>query len=718
MIKKITRFTGIIAASIIIFIMIIAVSISLLYYFYPEESVKQIIKNRAEILLDRKIEIGSLHYSPKGIVIYNATIYDKSLDNSEQVLVKADEAVITFSLFSIIKKDFKLRTIYFNGLELNCIFNQDGSSNIKRIFSELKEKAGSGRGDKSIQLSKIILNDCRIKIINPPERFKPLEGEYRINTTIRIKNNKTFTVSDSRVSLPLSRGYLYPELVIETSGGLIATGRIKLEDASIPWVYKFSKNNIQLPFETVNGQINDFEFTLSQIKGNIKANSTLSTTKSMVTADGECIVDIPNRTALLNNIKGKINSSSANIDNMLISVKKGQSGIKKFGFSNISCQLGDLRYILKLVPPALSGSVKGVLSYNGTSYSGKIDVSDISYKSRTELFRDLNTTFEINNNTVKKENIPVTILGSSSTASIATTDNKFKSFYISIKSDRLDVNNIHFRDSNSSENISSGQVQNETVTAGKSKPVVPISVSGIVNIKELIYDDFIFKNTKANISVSNKIIKINNADTSILSGALSGIGTVDISKSSPSVQTSLRFNNIKIQDIKFKNEKLNGRLFGFAEGTANISLIIKEKAAETIKGNATFTVTKGKVVNTGVQDGLIVFLSELRYKLKDLEFNKIYGNIDVSGNSFNINSFIFNSEDIRLSMTGHIDRDLTADDMKMKLEFNNHFIKDIPGGSFLLTLSEYASGKWYVIPFLLNGSITDSKNMKMLKKDQ
>ena len=704
MIRKITKFTRILIITVLLLAATLAALVSLVYYFYPAESVKQIIKNRSEILLNRRIEIGSLHYSPKGIVIYNVNIFDRAPDDGETILLKADETVITFSLLSIIKKDFKLRTIYFNGLEVNCVYDNYGKSNIEQLVSELKEKTGTSGGDKNIQLSKIILNECRLKLINPPKFIKPLEGEYLINSTIKIKDKKIFLVSNTQLTLPEPRGILYPELVIETAGDFVIRGKVKLENASLLWTYKFSDKEPSLPFDTVNGQVNDLEITKNYVKGYAKATSTLKNTKSIIAAEGWATVDIDNKLVSLNDIKGKINSSTTNLENMLISTHRG--GVKKFSFTNISFQLNDLKYILTSFPSALTGYVKGYFSYDGNYYNGRVDASGVSYKDRTELFRDLNTTLEIKNNIVKKEDIPVTILGSSSLVSIATTDNKFKNFYISINTDNFNFNNIHFKEKNQDEPVKTGKID------------IPVNITGKINVKEVVYDDFIFKNTRVNISVADGFIRINSMDTSILSGSISGLGTIDITNMIPSVQASLRFNNIKLQDIKFKNDKLNSRFFGFAEGTANLNLQIKENAAETIKGNATFTVTKGKVVNTGVQDGLIVFLSELRYKLKDLEFNKIYGNIDISGNNYTINSFIFNSEDIRLSINGRIDKDLSAKDMKMKLEFDKYFIKDIPGGSFLLTLSEYASGKWYVIPFLLNGNITESKNMKMLKKDQ
>jgi len=666
MIKKITKFTKITIISAVILITTMAVSISLLYYFYPEDSVMQIIKSRSEIILNRKIDIGSLHYSPRGIVIYNAVIYDKSSNGAEPVLVKADEVVITFSLSSIIKKDFKIRSLYFSGLEINCVFDKDEKSNFEQLISELKEKTDAEGGDKSIELSKIILNECRLRILNPPKFVKPLEGEYLLDSIIRIKDKRYIAITETKLTLPQKRGLLYPELIIDTSEDFYIRGTVKLEDASLLWVYKFPARDPKLPFQVVNGQINDFEITKKHVRGHAKANSTLKNTKNILFADGWCTVDLNVLTVALKDIKGKLNTSSVNVDSMLISTDLGK--IVKFGFSEIQFLVSDLRHLLNPLPSGLSGHVKGYLNFDGTTYNGKIDAADISYKDKLELFRDLNTTIEINNNIIRKENIPATVLGSSSTISIAATDNKFKNFYVSVNSEKININNIHF---------DKGPGSGEKVD-------IPFNINGKINIKELVYDDFVFKNSKANLTASGSTFKINSFDTSILSGSIYGTGTIDVSGTSPSVQTSLKFDGIKIHDIKFKNENLNSRLFGFAEGTANLNLKIKDNAAETIKGNATFTITKGKVVNTGVQDGLIIFLSELRYKLKNLEFNKIYGNIDISGNNFTINSFIF--------------------------------IKDLPRPA-LAVFNKYASGKWYVIPFSLIGNITDSNNMKMLKKD-
>ena len=696
--KDTKKYLKIAVIASVIITSLIFISISLVYKFYPADSVIRIIKNRTETLLNRKVEISSLHYSLKGIVMHDVTIYDKSSGNDEPVLFKADEAVITFSIFSLIKKDFSIHTLYFKGLDINCIYGKDGKSNLQNLAAEIKENTAKTGGEKNIKLSKIILNDCRFRLIDPPHFIKPLEGEYRINSTVSVKENRFFKVTDAKITLPSRRGIVYPELNIDTTDAFIAKGKAKLENASLQWVYKFAQRDPHLPFDIVNGQVNDIEITSEHIKGKAKVSSSLKNTKSILFADGSCTVTVDDRMVYIKEAKGKVNTSSSNVDILNIAARKGE--ITKFSFTNAALQLSDLKLFLPPLPSGISGFVRGYLSFESGVYNGKIEGSNIAYKGKNDILSGINTTIDINHNQIKKENIQASLFGSNSKISIATTDTRFKNFYMAINCDRINLNNIQFGDGTSEKKID-----------------IPVTIAGKINVNDLSYDNFFFKNTNVDFSAAKKNIRILNISTSSLSGVITGSGNIDISGTDPYVQTSLKFNNIKINDIKFKNEKLNNRFFGFADGTASLNMILKENIIDTIKGNAVITVTKGKMVNTGIQDGLIIFLSELRYKLKDLEFNKIYGNLDIAGKNFRINSFIFNSEDLRLSVNGNLNSDLIARDMNMKLEFNNHFIKDVPRPA-VAVFNQYSSGKWYIIPFLLNGNITESKNMKMLKKNQ
>lgn len=702
--KKIAKFLGITIVTVISTVMLIIAGAALIFYLYPQDKVLNIIKTRAETTIGRKVDIVSLNYSFKGVVLHGVQISDTDENGNplsdDKSLLKADEAVISYSLLSILKKDFTIKTLYFNKLSVKLSFDNKGVSNLEKLIKEINgnTETAENREKTSLSISKIILTNCRLNLVKPPQIIKPLEGEYLVNSTINIKDGKKFIFSNSGIILPSGRGIVYPDIEIDTTEKFRLTGNIKLENCLLGWVYNFTLKPLPLPFESVSGIIKNFEITSSQIKGQAKVTSILKYNKNRINAEGSCVVDLNNRTILISGVQNRLNNSSSVLENLTINYNTGS--VTRFNVTGANYSIADLRYMEPEIPSGFAGILKGSLSYNGSSYSGKIQISDCSFKDKTEILSGLNTEIEISNNVFKKENIPVTFFGSNFNISIATTDNKFRSIYVYIKGSGLDINKVTFSGGNSSTDFH-----------------FPINITGKMQLGELKYKAFVFKNSNADFAASGKTIKLNRVDTSILSGSISGSGKIDLSGNSPSTSIIARFSNIKINDYKFEDENLNGRLFGFADGTANLAFNIKENMTETLKGNFTFSVSKGKVVNTGIQNGLIIFMSELRYKLKDLEFNKIYGNIDVNGRNLLLNSFIFNSEDIRLSMNGKMNTDLSAENVQMKLEFNNHFIKDIPRPA-ITVFNEYLNGKWYTIPFLLNGNITDSKNIKMLKKNQ
>jgi len=700
--KKIAKYLKIGTIVFVSTAAIILSGASLLFYFYPEESLLNIIKTKSETALGRKVEIKSLRYSIRGVILQGVKISDLDENNNilpdDKSLLEAQEALIQFSLLSLLRKEYTINTLYFKDLSIRWSFDNSGKSNIERIFESFKKKSSEEEQSKtSIKINEIILTDCSLNLVNPPSDFKPLEGVYIVNGKLRLKKDNIFHLSETGIELPAGRGKLFPDISIDLTEKLKFTGIIKLENCSLNWVYGFAKKNLKLPFETVNGIVDNFELQLPSVKGHAKVTSTLSRSKSIIHADGSCTVDIANKTVVIKDVKNRINNSSSVLDDLFISANAGE--VRRFSVSNLNYSISDLRQLENSIPSGFSGNLKGNLSYNGAKFNGRMQISECSYKDRTEVFSGLNTEIELINNIFKKESVPVKIFGSNFNVSLAATDSNFKSIYVFIKGDKLDVNNISLSGGKSSSDFS-----------------FPINISGKIQVGEIIYDKFLFKNNHADFVATGKTIKLNRVDTSLLSGSLNGSGKIDLSGDFPTAHINARFNGMKVNDLKFANDNLNNRLFGFADGAVNLNFGFRENMTETLKGNATFSVSKGKVVNTGIQNGLIIFLAELRYKLKDLEFNKIYGNIDVNGRDLTINSFIFNSEDIRLSMNGRINSDLTANNMTVKLEFNNHFIKDIPRPAIAF-YNEYLSGRWYTIPFLLNGNITDSKNIKMLKKN-
>ncbi len=723
MTRKIFKFLKISVITLVIIVIFCVTAVSLLFYFYPEDSARNMIKSGAEKMLRRPVDIGSLKYSIRGVVLTDVVIYDTLPDGQKAGMVYSQEVVIRFSFLSILKKDVRIDTLRFKKLKILWEFDNKENSNLGRLMNDLKggdkppaeevkpeTKENKGGDDgKKFRISTVILEECTLYLVNPPAFYRPLAGEYGIDCTIDIEDGGKYIVSDTKLTLPEKRGTVYPELEVTTQDGIKITGSAKLEDADIPWTYGFARNKPPLPFIKVNGTVDSLEITKQQVKGHGKVTSTLKSSTKKLDVDGWCTVDVQTRIVNITDVKARLNESSVDLNSMTISAREGR--VKKFSATNINITFPDAHSFSPVISPGLSGRGKGNLSYNGTTFDGRIELSNTSYRRDVEIVSDINTVVDINSGNIKKEGIPCKIFGNSCSISVATTDNSFTSFYLIVKSDRFETGNIKF--------ISDDEERRDDKGKGRDSGGgrdVKVRVAGKVLVRELVHDDVKFRELNSDFVATKDGIKILSFSSILYSGKISGSGKVD-TNGTPDVQLQLKYNNIKVQEIAFKNENMKDRFFGFAEGTAVLNFKIKKNLLSTITGNMTFTITKGKVVNTGVQNGLAIFLAELRYKLKDLEFQKIYGNIDINSNTYTVNSFIFNAEDVRLLLNGVIDSDLVAKNMSMKLEFNNHFIRDIPRPA-VTVLGEYASGNWYIIPFEINGNITDSRNIRMLKKEQ
>jgi len=720
MTRRILRFVRISIISALVLAVTAAIAASLIFYLYPKDSVLSMIKAGAEKALKRQVSIDSLEYSIRGVLLNNVSVYENLPDGKSAELARAEEAVIRFSLLSMLKKDFRIDTVAFKKFRIVWEFTKDGDNNLKRLFNDISQGSDTSSGATKVHVSKLLLYECSFILLNPPQSYKPLEGEYVVDATVNIEESGKLSVTNSRIVLPEKRGELYPEIAINTSGEFNIQGNTKAVNLDIPWTYGFARSRVNLPFQTVNCSIDNLSITKKAVKGHVKGNSSLKGTGKILNVDGWCTVDIPARMIYLSSITGKLADSTARLDSMNISSSTG-GGIKKFNASDFSIDLADARSFSNIVPSGLYGRARGNLSYDGKSYSGKIELSGSGYTGNAEIVSDINTVIDINNGIIKKESIPCRIFGNSSTISVATTDSSFTNFYLIIRSDRIEADKIKFSKPGSGRDTSDSDKSSGSPDSRGSRPGqginIGINIAGKVQVKELVYEDYTFRNIDSDFRASGSTVKIPGLTADIFSGKLYGSGKIDISGNTPYAQIQVRYNNIKVQDIAINNENMKDRFFGFADGTANLNFQVRENMLSTFRGNTTFSITRGKVVNTGVQNGLIIFLAELRYKLKDLEFQKIYGNIDINKNIFTINSFIFNAEDVRLLMNGEVNSELIANNMSIKLEFNNHFIKDIPRPA-VTVLGEYLNGNWYTIPFAASGSLTDSKNIKMLKKNQ
>jgi hypothetical protein len=678
---KTLRFFLVFLASLLL---IIIISAAVFVKYYPVENILKIVTTRAEGFLGRKVSIGDLAYGFGGVSLSDVAIYESS--ETSPVFASVDRAVLNISLLSLFKFELDFDSISLKGAKCNIVFYDKNESNAGKLISSLPKKGDSG---VSASISKIKLSGAVITLTNPPAYLAPLAGTYHLDGTVLLKKN--IMVQDCVIVLPENRGTLRPDLTIKTSkNDFEISGKTDLENASLLWVYRWG-DKLTLPYNVVNGSVKNLVITKTFVKGDVDAVSTLLNTGKSIRADGFCKVDIVQRTVYIGRTRGGIDASSFYIDGLHFTF---DGKLISFSFKNINADIADAKPVLNFIPAKLFGRVEGELSYSGGLYNGNLTVSNCGYDPEIKIISGIQATLAITNNMFKATGIPFNFYGNPCALSIASTESSLSKLYINIGAEKIliDPDKSRFTPSDAPINL-------------------PIGVTGIINVNQLRYSRHQFSNIQLQYQLSKGNLAIKGFQFIYADGSITGSGNIALGKGSPQASLSLNISKLEMQNAIAFHEKLKNRFFGLVNGKARIDFELSDKILQTARGNMEFTIDKGKLVDTGIQNGLGLLLSELKYKLRDLEFSKIYGNIDIIGTNYHIRSFIFNSNNVRLKINGMFNQKLMSSPLQIALEFTRDFIQDLPG-IITLGLNKYLRGEWYIMPFIQNGDMTDGGTVK------
>jgi len=662
-----------------------------LYWLFPRERVRALAAERAEKALKRKVVIGGIDYSIRGIYLNDVTVHDGPTEK-DGVLAKAEQSRISMSLNALLRLRFDLNYISLEGFRLNIAW-KDGVSNLGRLLEDIaREKTSTKTKIKYINLA-----GARVSLVNPPDDLKPLAGTYGISGTADITDPKNIEVSDCVIHLPEKRGTLRTGTIhIEAGDGGAFTVKsdVKLDDCSLLWVYGW-KSGGPLPFRSFDGTVKDLVVTPGEVTGHARGASQLPGGR-LLTVDGFCKVTIPTRHTLVYNASGETGKSTAQLKTLSI-LKSGD--IDRLVLPKLNVDFTDIRDLLPFLPNSLYGTAAGSLSLENGVVNAELKITGASLGHRKKIVSDINDTFRVVNNTFQKENIGVTVLDTPFRISVATTGKNFSSMVVNAEAREMTIDT------------------GKDTDAGLdfSNVTIPVAVTGRVNLQKLDIDRYRFSQAFVAFSTRRKQVSINRVSARFMGGDIEGRGQIDFSRNAMDIETSFSFERVRVQNIAELSEKFKNRFFGTAKGRADLGLRASkgEETLKSMKGRLEFTITSGKLVDTGIQNGLGAVLSDMRYKLKDLEFDSIYGNFNILGSNYYVNLFQFEAPDIRLKLDGYFNRDLEGD-MKMELEFNKNFIQDLPNPA-LLRLNTYKHGSWYTIPFRIKGNITQSGNITRLK---
>ena len=689
---RLARVSKIIIAAVILLVLTTAAGITLFVYFYPKERLLSLITERAEDVLKRKVYIREVDYGLRGILLKNVVLYDGTTKEDE-ILARALEGRLNLSISSLLQNKFDINYITIKNLDLTIEYT-NGESNIARLVRDIHNNRMEST---ETRLSYIKLENARINLKKPKESLRPLKGTYHISAVIDLTRKDRLGITDCAIILPSKRGTLRTDeiQVLNLDKNFTITSDVNLDTCALPWVYTWGRD-LSLPFRNFNGIIRKLTITRSSVKGNVKGTSLLSNDQTLSVV-GKCTVTIPEKHVYVTDVEGSLNDSSTYLNNLTIIPGRG---ITKLSLKNISVNLRDIESLLPFIPKQAFGFAAGWYSYENGRHSGELKIKDGGLGLTRKLISHINDTIVIRNNTLQKGNISMSILDNPASVSIATLDGNFKRFVVNIAAKEFTIP----EDDNKKSTI-----QPAGINIGR-------IISGRITVEKLNVDTITIQDSFIQYHLTGKQLMMDRFTMRLFGGNVKGTGVVDFSRNTIDVDLSLGFDRMKVQNIANLSKKMNNRFFGTAMGSAEASFRVAggQELTKSLKGKMEFTIQNGKVANTGIQNGLGIWLSELKYKLKDLEFNTIHGNFNIAGNNYYINAFSFTAPDIRLNLEGYLNRNLEGD-MKMDLEFTKNFILDLPNPAFL-QLNKYKRGGWYSIPFQIKGKdITESKNITRLR---
>lgn len=675
---------------ILTFILLLSIGTALIIYFFPKEKILQFVSTEAEETLKRKVSIEGISYSLNGIMLKGIVIYD-GLSNHDEILALSTSARINFKILPLLEKKLIINHIIINNLKVNICY-KDGKYNLESIIEDLR--GDFKQSTISTSISYITFQYAEIDFQNPPKYLQPLKGQYVFNSTIEFNSDDMIRISNCDLILPDKRGRLYSnalELVLDPNFTL--SGDVNLKKCTFSWIYNWKKGFSQ-PYIYYTGNVNGLKITKRSVEGFAKGSALLSNSR-MLDVDGFCRVKIPGKRVSITKLKASTKASKLSFDEINFTF---EGIIKKINIRQADAAIRDIMPFLDFIPAELYGRVSGNILFENNKYNGTINLNNAGYKKGK--ISDINSEIIVSNNKFQKENIPLKIDNQPCLVSIASTDGNFKKFFINISSKELLFN-------------SEGSIKSEL----KFTPLkLPISISGKIDIEKFKYDNYKLTNIMLNYSFSESSALIKRISVNFMDGEIHGKGVIDLSEKHPDFDFSIEFNKLKIQNFSQFNEQMNNRIFGVMDGDAIIKFRIEDdnNISKSFKGKINFNINKGKIVNTGMQKGLGIWLSELKYKLKDLEFDEMYGNLNIVDSNLYINSFKFNAPDIRIHIDGFFNKKLSGD-LDIVLQFTQSFFRDLPNPAFFLQLREYKKGEWYIIPFKAIGKdISDSKNIRRL----
>ncbi len=683
--RKIIKFFLILSAASILSIGILTL---LFFLFFPKDKISSMIVSKARSTLNRHIEVGKIDYSAGGIKIHSVQIHETDSRESE-VMISIKSVSVRFSLLSLLKEDFQLKKIYFNEADINIRYD-NGKYNLKSLIDDMKQNSSGESASKP----DIKFSNCRVNLLSTENEYIPACGTYLFGGDISF-DGEIVEADNFSVKLPETRGNIETEFIVtKENDKSVISGNLNIQKLRLDWLYKI-KDITGLPFVEANGKLSAFVLKDGIIEGKAEAKSQMSK-GGFLEAEGRLKINFSEKNITVDNGEAVLNQSKAKVSYLNIITTGPQIN---FTAPSADLTLPDIFQYLDFIPSGIDGHYKGAVSYRAHKLSIEGELSNGSFLKSKNLITGVNSKISVKNNIFAHENIPFTFRNKTAAISIASLDESLENIAANISISDAETDDFALLGDSLGQNKSS---QSKT------------TIKGTLSLGRMKFKKGVAEKVTLKFSKSGNALSVPSASFSLFDALFAGEFYISDLSGKGNGNFKMRFSNLKIQKLSELDENFSDRAFGIAEGKAEGYFSLSAKnISDELNYHSEFSITNGKITNTGLQNNLGFLLDPLKHKLRDIEFNRIYGSFDANGPKYTIRQIAFTSRDIKLSVAGDVNKDKSGN-INIKLEFNNDFIADIPNIAYI-NLSKYKSGKWYLIPIRAKGSdITKKDNYNIV----
>ncbi len=478
------KFIKILAVLIVIAVVLLGVAALALKLMFPLAKLKVMAQEYVAQNYNRDIDFSDVSLNLIGVKIKSFKLSDEGGFEAGN-FISADSAVVKVELMPLFKKQIKISTIGFDGVEINVIKNADGKFNFDNLIPASADEVSPQPEQDQLSSAPLAMDltakDIYIK--NSDVTYKDLQNGMEFSV-----EDVNFTVDDFDYNNPFSF-----ELSFNTS---VNTGNIKITPVKI--LAKGIVNIAGMELEKASAEITDFAVEYKGFRINMTGGISnlqmpdLSLKGEISGIDSELAAefvsgDIPSFALPVINLEAK---ASADLENSKAEVSKfdislGKSYIKNTAavdFSkpeisyaestSLNVNLSEVSDISKELLAAfkLKGSVTGDIKAVSAGsdkplVTGSVVLKDIGAAAMGKILSSLNGEIKINSlDDIKTNTIKGVFDGSDFKTSLAYKNNKKMAVDFMFNMDKFTLEDIDFDELLAS---AEGGEKGETVSSDK-----------------------------------------------------------------------------------------------------------------------------------------------------------------------------------------------------------------------------------------------------------